>query len=110
MDIEQVQLEKARIFAYWGYIGLMFPIAGIISAAVSISILDRLVINEDDEDALGEHARIKSTANIARILSIILLIATIIGAIIATVQVVEAQKSNPVTEYYQRVLDNVDSE
>ena len=110
MDIEQVQLEKARIFAYWGYIGFAIPVAGIISAAVSISILDRLVVDESDEDTKSEHARIKSTANIARVISIILLLAMIICVIVGITKAVEIQNNNPMNEYYQRVLDAADSE
>ena len=50
MDVDQTQLEKARIWAYWGFIGFMFPIAGIIASAISISILQRLVMDEDDAE------------------------------------------------------------
>lgn len=105
MDIDQTQLEKARIWAYWGFIGFMFPIAGIIASAVSISILQRLVMDEDDEEGIGEHARITNIANATRILSVVLLIASIIGAIFVTTQIIEAQNNSPVNEYYQRVLD-----
>jgi|GEM_PF-3261724 len=42
MDIASTQLEKARIWAYWGFAGLFNPIIGIITSTISISILDRL--------------------------------------------------------------------
>lgn len=108
MDVDQTQLEKARIWAYWGFIGFMFPVAGIISSAISISILQRLVMDEDDEEGIGEHIRIMNMANATRILSIVLLIASIVGAIFIATQIVEAQNNSPVNEYYQRVLDAAD--
>jgi hypothetical protein len=110
MDIDQTQLEKARIYAYWGFIGFMLPIAGIITSAISISILERLVMDEDDEEGIGEHARITNLANATRILSVVLLIAMIIGAVVATTQVIDSQSKNPVNEYYQRVLDAADED
>lgn len=108
MDVEQTQLEKARIYAYWGFIGFMFPIAGIITSAISISILQRLVMDEDDEVGIGEHTRIMNMANATRILSAVLLIVMIIAAIVAVTQIVEAQNNSPVNEYYQRVLEAAD--
>lgn len=108
MDVEQIQLEKARIYAYWGFIGFMLPIVGIISSAISISILSRLVLDDDDEEGVGEHARIMGVANAARTISLVVLLVMIVGAIFTTTQVIEAQKSNPVNEYYQRVLDSFD--
>ncbi|MFY9228566.1 MAG: hypothetical protein WAO28_04580 [Candidatus Microsaccharimonas sp.] len=108
MDVDQTQLEKARIWAYWGFVGFMFPIAGIIASAISISILQRLVMDEDDEEGIGEHARIMNMANATRVLSVVLLIAMIIGAIFVTTQIVEAQNSSPVNEYYQRILEAAD--
>lgn len=108
MDIEQIQLEKARIWAYWGFIGVMFPIAGIISSSVSISILNRLVIDEDDQEALDEQVRIINRAEVARIVSSVILIATIVGAIFITTQLIHAHDNDPAREYYQRILDNAD--
>lgn len=110
MDVEQTQLEKARIYAYWGFIGFMFPIAGIITSAISISILQRLVMDEHDEDGIGEHTRIMNMANATRIMSVVLLIAMIIAAIFAVTQIVEAQNNSPVNEYYQRILQAANGE
>lgn len=110
MDVDEIQLEKARIWAYWGFIGFMFPIAGIIASAISVSILQRLVMDEDDEDGINEYTRITNLANGARILSVVLLVASIIGAIFVTTQVIETQNNSPVNEYYQRVLDSVDED
>ena len=106
MDIEQ-QLEKARIWAYWGFIGLAMPIAGIIASVISSSILDRLLIAEDDSDVIEEHARITQTAHTAKILSIIMLIIMIIGVIFYINTYVEAAaKANEAQETYNKALQN----
>lgn len=105
MDIDQTQLEKARIWAYWGFIGFMFPVAGIIASGISVSILNRLIMDEDDEEGIGEHARIANIANGTRVLSIVMLLLTVIATIFVTTQIVNAVNNNPVNEYYQRVLE-----
>jgi Na+-transporting NADH:ubiquinone oxidoreductase subunit NqrC len=67
-------------------------------------------MDEDDEEGMGEHTRITNLANTTRILSVVLLIAMIIGVIVATAQVIDAQSKSPVNEYYQRVLDAADED
>tara|TARA_R100000655_G_C2946358_1_gene186547 strand:- start:272 stop:610 length:339 start_codon:yes stop_codon:yes gene_type:complete len=80
MDVATEQLEKARIWAYWGFAGIFNPVIGIIAATISLSILDRLDINESDEDVATEHSRLLTVANNAKILSIIILIAMTVAA------------------------------
>lgn len=109
MDIEQIQLEKARIFAYWGFIGIMLPIAGIISGIISASILNRLVIDEDDMDAIGEQDRILNTAHIAIGLSAMLFILSTTFAIIGAVKIGEAVSlQSESTEQLQKLLSPSD--
>jgi hypothetical protein len=75
------QLEKARIYAYWGFSGILSPIIGLIAAAISISILDRLIIAKGDTDVIEESTRIRNTANGARAVAIIILVVEIIVVI-----------------------------
>ncbi len=86
MDVETSQLEKARIFAYFGFIGITLPLAGIITSCISISILNRLVINEEDSDAASEHGRIMSIANATLAISAIFLVAWIVFVVLGIIR------------------------
>jgi hypothetical protein len=109
MDETTQQLEKARIWAYWGFSGLFNPIVGIISSSISLSILDRLVV-EDDEDVISEHARITGMANMTRVLSIVILVLMVVGAIFATTQVMDSMKKQTEAEAaYQKALEDYKS-
>lgn len=110
MDIDQQQLEKARVFAYFGFAGLMFPVVGFISGCVSISILNRLVLDKKDIEGLGEHERIMTLAHAACATSVVLAALMVFGTIFAINQAVEAQNNNSVNEYYQRTLDAIDKD
>lgn len=75
MTIEH-QLEKARIYAYWSLVGIFIPVVGMATSAISLSILNRIVI--EDVDAQEESDRLRSIANVMGIVSIVLTIATIV--------------------------------
>jgi hypothetical protein len=63
-------------------------------------------MDDSDEEGKGEHARLLGMANAARALSVVMLIAIVIGAIVATTQIVEAVNTNPSNEYYKLLLDS----
>jgi hypothetical protein len=82
MDIGQQQLEKARIYAYWSYGAFLIPVIGLICSAISISILQHLAIDEDDQDSLDERNRIYRHAVAMRWVSIALMVSYVILIIV----------------------------
>lgn len=108
MDVVSSQLEKARIYAYFGFAGLMLPAIGIITACISISILDRLNI-ENDEDAAEEKERIRAIANNTIVLSAIVAIIMTVLLIIAYTQLSEAiGAQNQASQKLQEILSPID--
>ena len=79
MDIGQQQLEKARIYAYLSYLAFVIPVLGLIFSAISISILQRLVIEDDDKDSIEERTRIAKHAIAMRWVAIAILIVGVIA-------------------------------
>lgn len=87
----------------------MLPIAGIISGIVSASILNRLVIDESDVDAIGEQDRILNIAHITIGLSAMLFILSTTFAIIGAVKISEAVSlQSESTEQLQKLLSPSD--
>ena len=87
MDILSSQLEKARIYAYLSFIGLtIFPMAEIAMSCISISILNRLNIDDTDTDALEEKERLRTISYITCTLSVIILALTSVLMVYGIVQ------------------------
>jgi hypothetical protein len=85
------RLEKARIYAYWGYAGIVCPVIGIIASGISISILNHSVIDAKDTDALEEQVHIKNVAYGALAVSIIIEIIMIIAITVSSVNIINTE-------------------
>ena len=104
MDVVVNQLEKARIFAYFGFAGLAIPVIGIISGCASISILNRLTADGDDETA--EKERIYKLATTAIGISALVLAMYILLAVVTSVQLSKVFEAANVQQQTTEIIEN----
>jgi hypothetical protein len=101
------RLEKARIYAYWGFSGIVCPVIGIIASCISISILDHSVIDEDDTDAIEELVHIKNVSYIAIALSIVIEIAMVTFITVGLINIVSSE--NKINNSYSQATSALQS-
>lgn len=105
MDIGQQQLEKARIYAYLSYLAFVIPVLGLIFSAISISILQRLVIDEDDKDSIEERTRIAKHAIAMRWVGIAILVLYTLAIILGVANSMDVMQQNADSLRIHRLYD-----
>lgn len=105
MDIGQQQLEKARIYAYLSYLAFVIPVLGLIFSAISISILQRLVIDDDDKDSMEERTRIAKHAIAMRWVAIAILVLYALAIILGVANSMDVMQQNADSLRIHRLYD-----
>ena len=105
MDIGQQQLEKARIYAYLSYLSFVIPVLGLIFSAISISILQRLVIDEGDKDSIEERTRIAKHAIAMRWVAIAILVLYALVVILGIANSMDVMQQNDDSLRIHRLYD-----
>lgn len=78
-----VVFNRAKAYAYWSYIGLVIPIAGIILGILSKSTLNELRPSTADEEA--DMRRVSNHATVGLVISVVLIVLSAIAIVMALI-------------------------